>query len=212
MARLPGAPAGAPVVLLIAHYDHLGKGSQGIFPGADDNASGMAVLLETARLLADQRLQVELHFLFSDAEELGLLGAEAYARSQPAPDLVINLDSVGRAAVDSVRKLGDPAALDPRLLIHWRSAAAGDAGLDDHLRAAGFSVQPGAGPMFERGGDHWVFAKRGIPAHFLFGGFHPDYNTVHDVAERIRVERLARLAEGLAAVLSAGAGLVDAQP
>jgi hypothetical protein len=212
VARLPGAPAGAPVVLLIAHYDHLGKSSQGVFPGADDNASGVAVLLETARLLADQRLQVELRFLFSDAEELGLLGAETYARTQPAPHLVINLDSVGRAAVDSVRKLKDPAALDPRLLIHWRSAAARDTGLDDHLRAAGFSVQPGAGPMFERGGDHWVFAKRAVPAHFLFGGFHPDYNTVHDVAERIRVERLARLAEGLAAALSAGAGLLDAQP
>ena len=189
-----------PVILLCAHYDHLGEAPEGFYPGADDNASGVAVLLEALRLLADQPRRAELRFLFSDAEELGMLGAKAYLARWGRPALVINLDSVGRAGVDSYRKLRDPAAADPRLMIHWQAPAAADAAaLDAALAAQGFHVQAGEGPMFARGGDHWVFAEAGVPAHFLFGGFHADYNTVNDLPARILVDRLALLAQGLAA-------------
>ncbi len=200
-----GEPAAAepPVILLCAHYDHLGEGPEGVFPGADDNASGVATLLETLRLLAAQPRRAELRFLFPDAEELGMLGAQAYLAAWGKPALVINLDSVGRAGVASYRDLRDPAAADPRRMIHWSSAPPGDAtaaALDAALGAQGFRVEAGDGAMFARGGDHWVFAEAGVPAHFLFGGFHSDYDTVNDRPERILVDRLALLAQALAAV------------
>jgi hypothetical protein len=203
-ARLPGAAAEGPRLLLIAHYDHLGKGPEGYFPGADDNASGVATLLETARLLAANPPAAEIIFLFTDAEELGHLGAEAFARATPTPDRVINLDSVGRAAVESYRKLRDPSALNPDLLIHWSSSQAeAPPNLQSEIWSSGFDLQRGEGPIYEQGGDHWVFARRGVPSLFLFGGFHGDYNTVTDLPERIDVDRLARLAEALAVELSA---------
>lgn len=202
--RASAAPAEtAPVVLLCAHHDHLGEGPEGVFPGADDNASGVAVLLEVARLLAGRPLAAEVRFLFTDAEELGMLGAKAYLARWDPPALAINLDSVGRAGAMSYRQLRDPAAANPRLMIHWTSAS-GDSALDAALAARGFQVQRGEGPMFALGGDHRAFVEAGVPAHFLFGGFHADYNTVHDRPERILVGRLASLAEALADFVAAG--------
>jgi len=201
-ATAESAAAEPPAILLCAHYDHLGAGPEGVFPGADDNASGVATLLEVLRLLAEQPRETELRFLFPDAEELGMLGAKAYLARWGKPALVVNLDSVGRAGVASYRQLRDPTAADPRLMIHWQSAPAGDgvaAALDAALGVQGFHVQAGEGPMFARGGDHWVFAEAGVPAHFLFGGFHADYNTVNDLPARILVDRLALLAQALAA-------------
>jgi hypothetical protein len=209
-AAAPPAAGEPPVILLCAHYDHIGEGPEGVFPGADDNASGVATLLELLRLVADQPRAAELRFLFPDAEELGMLGARAYLARWGKPALVINLDSVGRAGVASYRELRDPAAADPRRLIHWSAAPPGDratAALDAALDAQGFRVEPGAGAMFARGGDHWVFAEAGVPAHFLFGGFHADYNTVNDRPERILVDRLALLAQALAAVAAAAGPL-----
>lgn len=196
-APLGEAAAGAPVILLCAHHDHLGEGPEGVFPGADDNASGVATLLETARLLAGRAPAAEIRFLFPDAEELGMLGAKAYLARWGKPDRVVNLDSVGRAGVMSYRQLRDPAAADPRLMIHWSSAPS-DTALLASLRAQGFRAETGTGPMFALGGDHRVFAEAGVPAQFLFGGFHVDYNTVNDRPERIEVERLALLAQALA--------------
>ena len=146
--------------------------------------SGVATLLEALRLLIDQPRAAELRFLFPDAEELGMLGAKAYLARWGKPALVINLDTVGRPGVMSYRQLRDPAAADPRLLIHWRAAPAGDpldAALDAALLAQGFHVQAGEGPMFARAGDHWVFAEAGVPAHFLFGGFAGTADFLSDV-------------------------------
>jgi hypothetical protein len=200
VGRLPGEGASPRVLLLSAHYDHLGVTPEGIFPGADDNASGVAALLETLALLRGQPHRGELRVLLADCEELGLLGARAYLAAEGEPDRVINLDSVGRAGVDSYRKLMDPSLADPRLLIHWSDEASSPAAarLDAALAARGFAVEPGEGPMFARGGDHWVFAESGVPADFLFGGFHRDYNTVNDRPERILLDRLGLLAEALA--------------
>ncbi len=201
LAGLPGGGTdGERVLLLIAHYDHLGKGEDGsYFPGADDNAAAVAALLELARLLKGERLPFQLRFLFADGEELGLLGAESYLRRHGRPWRVLNLDSVGRAGVDSYRKLRDPSAASEHLMIHWQSEAA--APWVDRLAAAlaanGFAPQPGVGPMFAMGGDHHAFARDGVPSIFLFGGFHSDYNTPNDRAEHILPSRLARLVAAL---------------
>ncbi len=196
------SPGEDGVLLLVAHYDHLGETGSGHYPGADDNASGVAVLLELTRLLRESYPgNKELRLLLTDAEEMGLLGAEAYLREFPAPNRVLNLDSVGRAGVDHYTKLADPDGASERLLIVWSSPGAladgGHAELSQTLSDAGFNAVVGADYMFARGGDHHAFAKREIPSSFLFGGFHLDYNTPQDLPERILTGRLARLTDAL---------------
>jgi hypothetical protein len=92
LARIPGT-AGAPAVLLMAHHDGVPAG-----PGAGDDASGSAVLLETARALrASQPLRHDVIVLFTDGEEAGLLGAAAFVREHPwASDVAITINVEAR--------------------------------------------------------------------------------------------------------------------
>jgi hypothetical protein len=93
VGRVPGRDPTAPAVLLVAHYD-----SVAVSPGAADNASGVAALLEAGRALREgPRLDGDVLLLFTDAEEIGLLGAEAFIRSPLAErvGLVLNFDNPG---------------------------------------------------------------------------------------------------------------------
>lgn len=94
VARMPGAEPGGATVLLMTHYDSVAGG-----PGASDDAVGVATLLETLRALrAGPAPAGEVVALFTDAEELGLLGAEAFSHSHPlgdAVDVVLNFEARG---------------------------------------------------------------------------------------------------------------------
>lgn len=96
MARLPGTASdtGGKAVLLLAHYDSVPFG-----PGASDDAAGCAALLETLRALkSSPRLERDLIFLFTDGEEAGLLGAQAFADEHPwakEVGLVLNFEARG---------------------------------------------------------------------------------------------------------------------
>ena len=96
IARLPGA-APSRTVLLVCHYD-----SVPVAPGAADDASGVATLLETARALgASPRPRNDVVFLFTDGEERGLLGARAFLRDDPlahSVGVVLNFDSPGSSS------------------------------------------------------------------------------------------------------------------
>lgn len=93
MTRLPGRTDG-PAVMITAHYDSVGAG-----PGAGDDMSGVAIILEIARMLrAEGPLRNPITFLLSDGEEVGLLGAEAFVAEHPWADevgVVINLEARG---------------------------------------------------------------------------------------------------------------------
>lgn len=90
VARLPGTQAGG-AVLLMAHYDSVAAG-----PGASDDGAGVAALLETARaLLHDAPRTRDVVLLFSDAEELGMLGARAYFEAAPAIAVALNFEARG---------------------------------------------------------------------------------------------------------------------
>ncbi len=203
--RLPECDEG-PVLLLVAHYDHLGPTDDGYYPGANDNGSGVAVLLETARLLAQRQYPFELRFLFSDAEEEGMLGARAYLASMEDPELVINLDTVGRAGVNHYRHLRDPSALNPDLLMLWSEADSEAAmALEYFASALKFHVERGQGPIFERAGDHFPFAQAGVPSVFLFGGFHAGYHQPEDSPDLVLPQKLVKLCELLRDFLDARA-------
>lgn len=95
VGRIPGA-GGKKSVLLVAHYDSVPTG-----PGASDDGAGVAALLETARALkAGPPLKNDVVFLFSDGEEVGLLGAEAFAAEHPLAQnvgVVLNLEARGNS-------------------------------------------------------------------------------------------------------------------
>jgi len=192
LARVPGG--GGPVVLLGAHLDHLGYGGPGslavgvreIHNGADDNASGCAVLLEVARLLAasDQR-EGDIVFAFWSGEELGLLGSRHFARN-PTLDLErvacnYNLDMVGRVGNGRLNVLG--AGSSPAFEA-WLAEAGPAAGLD---LAVSLSAQ-GLG-----GSDHQVFLERETPVLHLFSGLHGDYHRPTDDAEDFDAEGAAKV-------------------
>jgi hypothetical protein len=108
IARLPGRDPSAGAVLLLAHWDHFGQcgpaeAADRLCNGAVDNASGLAMLTEIARALADgPTLDRDVYFLATTAEEWGLLGAYAFTREPPVPlDTIVaafNLDTSALAA------------------------------------------------------------------------------------------------------------------
>lgn len=235
-ANVGGTLAGAGALtgrwlLVAAHLDHLGELRPGAsaatvpadsayFPGANDNASGVAIVHELARRLAspvarasglpDRRSVLLLNL---DAEEVGLQGASWFVNHPPVPldsiDVMVNLDTVGRLSDGRliVSGLGTAAPLAPAV-----AAAA---------LAAGLKVNPSSGGW--SGSDHMVFNTREVPVLFLFGGPYPEYNRPSDTAARLDYPAMARvvaftaaLVDGLRAVpgrfkwqLVAGGGLRD---
>lgn len=193
-ALLPGSgdPDLQPVVLS-AHLDHLGVDSDGVvYNGADDNASGVAVLLEVARVAAslprNRRPARPLLFLFPSGEEHGLWGTRAFLERVDSASLGImanlNLDMLGRNASDTVHLVGEEASD----LGQWirRSLAR-----EDSLHLAG-DAWPDAG-FFERS-DQAAFHEHGVPALYIFAGPHDDYHQTTDDPETLDYGKLRRVA------------------
>jgi hypothetical protein len=195
------APADArETVVVIAHYDHLGSG----YPGADDNASGVAVALAVAReLAASGGVAGRVVFLFTGGEEIGLHGALAYvaAPTHPLADtrFAINLDMVGRrlfeSAIDKDAALGAVGA-DGALGVAAQEAAA----------AVGIELVTVTPRMVKLIGqdyrsDDWVFRDRGVPAVHLSTGLHDDYHQPTDTLDKLSRPQLVRNARFLRELL-----------
>jgi hypothetical protein len=179
-------------IVVGAHYDHVGAGkakSPGvdvIFNGADDNASGTAALLGVARAFgsAAYRPARSILLMAFAGEEKGLFGSAYFVRHPSVPlDHVagmVNLDMVGRNAVDSLFILGGEAApVLERLAI--------EEGPHAHL-----AVIPQL--HADGGSDHESFAGKNIPSVHFFSGLHPDYHQVSDHADKINSTKVARVA------------------
>ncbi|WP_423924450.1 M20/M25/M40 family metallo-hydrolase [Candidatus Palauibacter sp.] len=191
------------VVVIGAHYDHLGLGEFGstgeageIHNGADDNASGVAALLSAARALTGgpQPARSVLFIAFT-GEELGLIGSSWYT-NHPAFPLertvaMINLDMVGRLEDGEMIVYGMGTAPE------WREIVpAANAGLDIPLAYE----ESGFGPS-----DHTSFYANEIPVLHFFTNVHGDYHRHTDDAEKIDAEGLglvARLTENVARLVA----------
>ncbi|MCS7162310.1 MAG: M28 family peptidase [Bacteroidia bacterium] len=202
-----GKESPSQVVLLTAHYDHLGLSKQGEpYNGADDNGSGTAVLLEVARVLsylpAPRRT---IAFLHTSGEEKGLLGALWFVAQRVIPPeslvAVLNVDMVGRT--DTLHKPGE---------IYLYSIGAQRTspllrGIQEAINALccqwtldyRYEDPSDRLRLFYRS-DHYAFAKVGVPVSFFFGGLHADYHTPADDVEKLEPERLRRVAVLLAAL------------
>lgn len=190
----------APVVLVGAHYDAQGHREADVYPGADDNASGVAALLEIARISAGKKAGPDMVFVAFGAEERGLLGAKAYvaAPSIPLPrvKLMINLDMVGRPVLD-----GSPL----RLLISRADETLGYViGPQNRQRteellqhAAQREDRPLIGipevvlTRLGFGSDSVPFSPH-VPTIFLSTGDHRDYHQPTDTPDKIDYEQISR--------------------
>ncbi len=184
---------GAPYTIVIgAHYDHLGLGNFGgsrdtitnigkIHNGADDNASGVAGLLELARIYATNNIKESYNILFIafSAEELGLLGSKYWTEHPTIPlstiDWMLNMDMIGRY------------------------------NKDNGLAVIGYGTSPSFPSIFKGitsdikfnlsrdgngGSDQTSFYKKNIPVLFFHTGGHDDYHRIGDDAHKINYEAL----------------------
>ncbi|HCW76121.1 MAG TPA: aminopeptidase [Candidatus Marinimicrobia bacterium] len=174
------------LIVIGAHYDHLGYGGVGsgsrtpdttaIHNGADDNASGVAAMLELARKLHQERNQLKRSVLFMafGGEEMGLLGSKYFSNhpllSLDKIQLMLNMDMVGR--------------LDSTLTIGGTGTAKGlESIVLDAAKYEPFKVKvspEGYGPS-----DHASFYIKDVPVLFFFTGIHDDYHTPADDPEKV---------------------------
>lgn len=179
IAYVPGRQGpDADVVVISAHYDHLGIRDGEVFNGADDNASGVVALLEIGRQLKDVPLEHAVILAFFDAEEEGFQGARAFVTDPPVPlsriALNVNLDMVSRTyGVLWAGGSYHTPALRPIL-----EGVAKRAPLDLRLG----HDRPGApeGQDWTDSSDHVAFHRMGIPFVYFGVEDHPDYHRPTD--------------------------------
>ena len=166
------APADRPIIIVGGHYDSAPAG-----PGANDNASGTAVMLEMARVLAGDR-RAEFRFIGFGAEEMGLVGSRAYVAAMPAAErervaLMVNLDML---AVGDLTLVGGGDELVARALAIARDLGVGE-------------VRAMEGPRAEAS-DHVSFMAAGIPSVFINRPNDPNYHTARDIPQYVSAEAL----------------------
>lgn len=196
-----GKPGGA--LIIGAHYDHLGLGGpNSLAPdkttphlGADDNASGVATLLEIARRLSAAKAELSRDVIIAafSGEEEGVLGSAALVKSKPAwltgAVAMFNLDMVGRVRENTLSVLGSKSANEFDALI-----AAACSGARVECKASG----DGYGPS-----DHMSFYVAGIPVLHFFSGAHGDYHKPSDSADKLNAGGMAKTAEVIVALAKA---------
>lgn len=196
IAKVPGIhpELAGEIIVVGAHYDHLGFGGEGsgslvpdlevIHPGADDNASGVAALLEIARDLAGRPPSRTVVLAAFSGEERGLLGSAYMVQNLPFPReqvvAMVNLDMVGRPPEGEHLNIGGVGTAEewPRVLEQ--------VGSRHHLRLA--TSRGGFGAS-----DHSSFYSVGIPVLFFFTGAHEDYHRPSDLPDRIDYPGLERV-------------------
>ncbi|GJM21613.1 MAG: peptidase [Planctomycetota bacterium] len=198
LAVLPAAESTDEWVVVSAHYDHIGTrpfdatqpDADLVFNGANDNAAGVAVMLEWARVLgaAEERPRRNLLFAALTAEEMGLVGSRYLAANCPVP-----LEKI--VAVLNLEMLGEP---DPVLEDGAEMFLTG--GELSSLRAMLAEVVPVVDDprprlnLFRRS-DNYPFAERGVIAHTLSsGGANENYHKVGDEADTLDYEHMERCA------------------
>ena len=191
-----------PWVVIGAHYDHLGRGGKGnslasreeakeIHHGADDNASGTAAVLAIAETLARQPRRRHLLLALWSAEEIGLVGSNAFTTAPPIPltqvAAYLNFDMVGRMQ-------------DNKLIVQATGTSpAWGRVLERANVAAGFDLVVQPDPYQPT--DVATFNQAGIASLAFFTGSHADYHKPSDTAGRINFEDLDRVVTMAAAVV-----------
>ena len=201
-------------IIITAHYDHDGTVGGRIFNGADDNASGVAGLIEIAEAYRNAarlgfRPRRSILFAAWNSEEQGLLGAWAYTQSPLHPlrqtIAVLNMDMIGRD--EDIPAAGGPRfrGLPPQEARTNRNAVnilGYSRSPDLRLAAERANINIGLELRFRyddsesnllRRSDQWPFLYQKVPALFVHTGLHPDYHTERDRPDEISYEKMERI-------------------
>ncbi|MDH4302053.1 MAG: M28 family peptidase [Nitrospira sp.] len=189
IGMIPGT--GPETVIVGAHRDHFGHPGGILFPGADDNASGTAVILETARALTKIALRPSRTILFISfsGEERDLLGSRLYTSRPIIPlDTTKTMINIDHAGVGNGRLTIGVTGLEKEILLE----AGKTAGVHDKLDLYGFFP----------GGDHVPFKEAGVPTvTVVSGGVHPHFHQPTDTVETIDPEILHNVARYVLALV-----------
>ncbi len=187
------------VILLAAHYDHLGMRRGQLHPGADDNASGVAMLLEAARLVSTLPVKPRrsIAFVGFDMEEELLYGSRWFAAHPPVPlpriKLMVTADLIGRSLGDLPLPLvflfGSEYSPELRTRL-------GEVGTPSGLEVGRLGVD-----FIGNRSDYVPFRDQRIPFLFFSTGEHPDYHTPRDTPDRIEYDKLARISSVMAQLI-----------
>ncbi|HMQ46775.1 MAG TPA: M28 family peptidase [Saprospiraceae bacterium] len=193
------------LLIVTAHYDHLGKQGGAIYHGADDNASGTATVLEIAEAFVEAKKagmgpRRSVLFLLVSGEEKGLLGSEYYVNNPvfPLENTIANVN------VDMVGRTDEKHADNPNYIYVIGSNRLSTELHDINERANTqytqleldytYNAEDDPNRYYYRS-DHYNFAERGIPAIFYFSGTHEDYHRPTDTADKIMLEKVKRIGD-----------------
>lgn len=192
------------IIVLGAHYDHVGQTglgthyarlgrTKGIWHGADDNASGTVTVMAIAKAFAEGKIHPKrtVVFILFSAEEGGLLGSEFYCKHPTVGKItdyvfMLNLDMIGR---------------NPNLPTEIKGLGTAEGTyladvVNDALAQTGLSAALQKDAVVNGGdSDHSSFGGVGISFVFFFTGFHPDYHSVSDTADKLAYDHMALIGE-----------------
>lgn len=173
-------------IVITAHYDHLGTQGRKVFHGADDNASGVAAMLELAARLNRSCPVYSYIFLATDAEETGLYGSKAFIAAAPVPlnGIVMNLNLDMISQPDRRGKLYLTGARRYPALVSQLEANFSHLQFLHH-RGPGRMARDNPRYNWPDASDHGPFHRAGIPYLFFGGQEHAYYHTVQDTWQRI---------------------------
>lgn len=191
------------VLVVTAHYDHLGKRGDDIYYGADDNASGTSAVLEVAQAFVEAKKRGEgprrsVLFMLVSGEEKGLLGSQYYAENPifPLENTIanVNVDMIGRqdekhkANPDYIYVIGaDRLSSELHEINEMANATHTKLELDYT-----FNEESDPNRYYYRS-DHYNFAKNGVPAIFYFSGVHEDYHGTGDTPDKLNYEKMEKI-------------------
>ncbi|WP_139957864.1 M28 family metallopeptidase [Flavicella sediminum] len=202
LAFVQGSEFPDEIIVLSAHYDHIGTKGDRIFNGADDDASGTVAILEIAEAFqlaanAGQGPKRSLLFLNLTAEEKGLYGSKWYVKNPifPLKNHVANLN------IDMIGRVDDAHKQNPNYIyligsdklsteLHQVSEMVNKEFLNLNLDYT-FNAKNEPNRFYYRS-DHYNFAKNNIPVIFYFNGVHEDYHKASDTADKINYELLTQ--------------------
>lgn len=205
-AFIEGTTHPEEVIVISAHYDHVGVDDQGnIYNGADDDGSGTVAILEIAKAFAKSKKEGNgpkrsLLFLHVTAEEVGLVGSRYYSENPifPLENTItnLNIDMIGRITPDKketpnyIYLIGsDKLSQELHDVSEQVAKTYSDLELDYK-----FNADDDPNRFYYRS-DHYNFAKHGIPVIFYFNGVHEDYHQPTDTADKIEYDLLAKRAQ-----------------
>lgn len=192
------------IVVISAHYDHLGKRGNEIYNGADDNGSGSTALIELAQAYAQAKAdgngpRRSVLLMWLTGEEKGLLGSEYYVKNPifPLENTIVDVN------VDMIGRVDDKHKKNPKYIyvigadrlsseLHEINEKMNSTFTNLELDYT-FNEEDDPNRYYYRS-DHYNFAELGIPAIFYFSGVHDDYHKITDTVEKIQFEKMETIA------------------